>query len=70
MCTFATSWKRLCYGDSGGPLVYKTKLIGIIASSGFYCKNSMAWDAEAKMSFFYEWIRQQIMLEDNSIDID
>lgn len=50
----------ICQGDSGGPLLNTSnELVGVI-SWNFFCKSDELPDGFARVSYFYEWIQEQI----------
>jgi len=50
----------ICFGDSGGPLLDSSNtLVGVI-SWNFFCSPDRLPDGFARMSFFHDWITEQI----------
>lgn len=46
-------------GDSGGPLVYNDEVIGIVSYGVSGCARNEP-DVYARVSHFYDWIKEQI----------
>lgn len=54
------SGSSVCKGDSGGPLMDSSGTLTGIVSWNFRCKPDLLPDGFARVSFFHDWIREQI----------
>ena len=50
----------ICQGDSGGPLINSSNEVVGVVSWNFFCKSDELPDGFARVSYFYEWIHEQI----------